>query len=224
MNNITSVKHPIRQHILEYLSQHEIARFRDLRPPRVDTNLFTYHLNSLVKLGFVVKTEQGYTLAGGGLQYADELNAESSMRLRPTIEMMFVVQNSDGDILLQRRNVQPYINRLALPYGEVLLGDGTIQEAAVREARKKFGTENLSVIHAGDCYIRVNDGKQQISVAFAHVFRFNSDDIVIKDSLMWARPHKLASLALAPATEDIAARTFFQDPLFFEEYSIQFFA
>ena len=42
-----SVTHHIQKHILDVLMYTAVARFRDLRPPRTDTNLFTYHLNVL---------------------------------------------------------------------------------------------------------------------------------------------------------------------------------
>ena len=50
-----SVTHHIQKYIIDVLMFHEMARFRDLRPPKVDTNLFTYHLNALVKSGMIEK-------------------------------------------------------------------------------------------------------------------------------------------------------------------------
>ena len=38
------------------------------------------------------------------------------------------------------------------------------------------------------------------------------------EELVWARPHRLAEYDLAPAVEQIVARTFFRDPFFFEEF------
>ena len=137
---------------------------------------------------------------------------------------MLVIQNSDGDILLQRRTKQPHIDTWTLPYGKLHIEDVSVKAAAQREAEEKLGVKNQPLEHAGDCYIRVYTKGELLSTTLAHVFRFYSDDIQINDTLQWARPHKLAQLTLAPAVEDIMARTFFKDPFFFEEYDVDWYS
>ena len=221
----TSVNHHIQKHIVDVLMYQQIVRFRDLRPPRVDTNLFTYHLKNLVKSGIVNKVAGGYTLSSAGLSYVDRVSGEKkAIRTQPKIITMLVVQNSDGDILLQRRTKQPYIDTWTLPYGKLHIEDVSVKAAAQREAQEKIGIENQALEHAGDCYIRVYDNDELLSTTLAHVFRFYKDDIETSDSLMWARPHKLAQLRLAPAVEDVMARTFFKDPFFFEEYDVTWYS
>lgn len=222
MLELTEVNHHIQKYILSILMRQKVARFRDLRPPKVDTNLFSYHLKLLTKSGYVEKTEGGYTLGIKGLEYIDRVNADKLfVRSQPKIITMLVVQNSDGDILLQRRTKQPYIDTWTLPYGKLHIDDKTVLEAAEREANEKLGLVHQLSIHAGDCYIRVVDGSEIVSSTLVHVCRFDRDDIETNDNLMWARPHKLAQHALAPAVEDIVARTFFRDPFYFEEYEVK---
>lgn len=214
-----SVNHHIQKHIVDVLMYQKVARFRDLRPPRVDTNLFTYHLGTLVKAKLVEKIEGGYTLSAAGLSYVDRVSTEKkAIRTQPKIITMFVVQNGDGDILLQRRTKQPYIDTWTLPYGKLHIEDASVIAAAQREVQEKLGIENQSVEHAGDCYIRVHADGELLSTTLAHVFRFYKDDITTNDDIIWARPHKLAQLELAPAVEDVMARTFFKDTFFFEEF------
>ena len=123
-----SVNHHIQKHILDVLMYQKVARFRDLRPPKTDTNLFTYHLNSLVKLKLVVKTEGGYALSTVGLSYIDRVSTESkTIRTQPKIITMLVVQNGEGDILLQRRTKQPYIDTWTLPYGKIHVEDLSVK-------------------------------------------------------------------------------------------------
>jgi len=217
-----SVTHHIQKHILDVLMYQKVARFKDLRPPRVDTNLFTYHLNSLVKLGMVGKVEGGYALSTTGLSYVDRVSSENkTIRTQPKIISMLVVQNSEGDILLQRRTKQPYIDTWTLPYGKIHVEDGSAKEAAQREAFEKLGLENQDLEHAGDCYIRVHANEALLSTTLAHVFRFYKDDIKTNDTLVWARPHKLHQFELAPAVEEVMTRTFFKDAFYFEEYDVQ---
>ena len=214
-----TVNHHIQKHIIDVLMFQEIARFRDLRPPRTDTNLFTYHLNVLVKSGMVAKVEGGYALSLAGLSYVDRVSSENkTIRTQPKIITMLLIQNSDGDLLLHKRDKQPYINEWTLPYGKLHIDDVSLEVAAKREAKEKLGLEDQAVTHAGDCYIRVKAGEAILSTTLAHVFKFNRDDIKTSERIMWVRPHKLHEYRLAPAVEQIVARGFFNDPYFFEEF------
>lgn len=222
MLELTEVNHHIQKHILSKLMRQKVARFRDLRPPSVDTNLYSYHLKLLLKSAFVDKTDGGYTLGIRGLEYIDRVNADKLfVRTQPKIITMLVVQNSDGDLLLQRRTKQPYIDTWTLPYGKLHIDDTSVVAAGQRESYEKLGLKSQAVTHAGDCYIRVVHDGEIISSTLAHVCRFDRDDIATDENLMWVRPHKLAQYELAPAVEDIVARTFFRDQFYFEEFKVQ---
>jgi len=221
MIEFATVTHHIQKHIIDVLMYVEIARFRDLRPPRTDTNLFSYHLNALIKQGMVKKTEGGYTLSTNGLSYVDRVSTEKrTIRMQPKIISMLLVQNGEGDVLLQRRRKQPHINAWTLPYGKIHIDDETLELAAKREAKEKLGLENQALRHIGACYIRVKAGSEMMSSTTAHIFAFNRDDIETNEDLVWARPHKLDQYRLAPAVQLIVARSFFNDPFFFEEFEV----
>ena len=161
----------------------------------------------------------GYSLAPRGLAYVDRVSTDTMLvRTQPKIVTMLVVQNSNGDVLLQQRTKQPYIDTWTLPYGKLHIDDRSIQAAAQREVAEKLGTMDLALRHAGECYIRVWADKAILSTTLTHVFYGVTDDITPHERLVWARPHKLAQYALAPAVEQIVARVFFRDPYFFEEF------
>jgi ADP-ribose pyrophosphatase YjhB (NUDIX family) len=215
----TEINHHIQKYILSVLMHKKTARFRDLRPPRTDTNLFAYHLKLLIKFGLIEKVEIGYRLAPKGSAYVDRVNADKLfVHNQPKIITMLVVQNSNGDILLLRRDKQPYIDTWTLPYGKLHLDDVSIKAAAERETYEKLGLQDQALTHAGDCYIRVKSEGQILSSTLAHVFSFDHDDIKTSERLQWFRPHKLDNLDLAPAVQGIMSRTFFGDPYFFEEF------
>jgi len=212
-------EHHIQKHILGVLMHMKYARFRDMRPPKVDTNLYTYHLNILKKRGFVIKTDDGYCLGREGLSYVDRVSIKSlKIRTQPKIITMIVVQNANGDVLLQRRTKQPHIDTWTLPYGKLHIDDESVLAAAQREAREKLAVDDLPLVHAGDCYIRVLVEGEILSSTLAHVFYSETNDIAVGEEFAWARPHRLADYDLAPAVEQIVARTFFHDPFFFEEF------
>lgn len=222
MFEITEVKHHVQKYILSILTCQKYARYRDMRPPKVDTNLYSYHLKQLLLAALVKKTDNGYTLDTLGLVYVDRLNEETlAIRRQPKPVTMMVIQNSDGGTLLQRRTKQPYIGQWMLPHGKLHNSDSTVMSGVRREAYEKLKVLDIGPRHAGDCYIRVNYGDTPMSVTMAHVFAFETDDIPMTDDLMWVQAHKLHTIDLAPAVEDIVARTFFRDPFFFEEYAVE---
>lgn len=213
------ITHHIQKHIIGVLIHQKYARFRDLRPPRVDTNLYSYHLKAMQKDGWVEKTPEGYTLSQDGLAYVDRVSLKKlNVRSQPKIISMLVVQNSEGDVLLLRRNKQPYIDTWTLPYGKTHIEDASLIDAALREWREKLGGQPANITHAGDCYIRVGRDDEIFSTTLAHVFYITEDNVHMNDKLQWVRPHKLSQYDLAPAVEQIVARTFFRDPYFFEEF------
>jgi len=219
MIDLTTVNHHIQKHIIDVLMYTEVARFKELRPPKTDTNLFSYHLKALIKTGMVNKSDAGYTLSASGLSYVDRVSTEKRViRMQPKIISMLLIQNSEGDVLLQRRNKQPYINAWTLPYGKIHIDDASLKQAAQREVKEKLGIDDQDLRHIGSCYIRVRVGDDILSTTTANIFAFNRDDIQTSDDIIWARPHKLDQYKLAPAVEEIVARGFFNDPFFFEEF------
>jgi adenine-specific DNA glycosylase len=215
MHEITVINHKIQKYILSILIQQSSARFRDMRPPRTDTNLYSYHLTKLIKNGFVKKVDGNYTLDIAGLAYASQQTGSFE---QSDNEILFVIQNSDGDILLQRRTIQPYIDSWALPSGGIYSVDLSLTKAAQQEASDLLGLAHQPMTHSGDCYIRVSHDDFVVAMTLAHVFTFNRDNIATNDNLQWMRPHKLSQYSLAPGTEQIVSRTFFRDPFFFEEF------
>ena len=214
-------EHHIQKHILSVLTHTKYARFRDMRPPKVDTNLYSYHLNLLRKRGFIVKTANGYCLGLEGLSYVDRVSIKSlKIRTQPKIITMIVIQNVDGDVLLQRRTKQPHIDTWTLPCGKLHIDDESVLAAAQREAHEKLAMGDAPLAHAGDCYIRVVADEAVLSSTLAHVFYAEIQEAAVGEGLIWARPHKLADYQLAPAVEQIIARTFFRDPFFFEEFMV----
>ena len=220
MFDIDTLTHQIQMHIIGVLAHQKYARFRDMRPDKCDTNLYSYHLKVLQREGYITKAEKGYSLGKKGLIYVDRVSAESmNIRTQPKIVIMFVVQDGDGNVLLYRRVRQPFIEQWTLPCGGISIDDETIESAAKREAREKLGLNDVEPRHAGDCYIRTTEGRAVVMSTLVHVFRFETDKISSSDTIQWARPHRLNEFELAPAVEQIVTRAFFNDPYFFEEYT-----
>lgn len=217
----TEVNHHIQKHILSILLHQKVARFRDLRPPRVDTNLYSYHLKLLTRQDFIRKVDAGYTLSAHGLAYVDRVNAgKLFIRQQPKIITMLLVQDGYGNVLLQQRAKQPYIDTWTLPYGKVHIDDESVVAGAAREAREKLGID-ATPRHVGDAYIRVYDTGETLSSTLVHVCRLELEHYSESDTIRWCAPLKLRQYELAPAVEEIVARSFFGDDFFFDEYAIR---
>jgi len=216
-----NVTHHIQRFIMTHLMFHKYARFRDLRPPKVDTNLFSYHLKLLQNNAYVKKTSDGYTLDRRGLIYVDRVSGDKMhLRTQPKIITMLLVQDSRGRVLLQRRQKQPYTDTWTLPYGKLHIDDASVLIAAKRESHEKMQFDPPNPRHVGDCYIRVVNETMIDSTTLAHIVRFETDDVEATDNLQWVKPLNLSTLVLAPAVEQIVARAFFGDTFFFEEFEV----
>lgn len=218
MKNIF-VKHRVQRHVLEVLSKVDSARFRDLRPPKTETNLLTYHLQLMRSRGLIAKDDTQYFLTQKGVNIYQFLTEKDGKTVEaPGMVIMFVIQNSGGDLLLQKRTTRPYINTWSLPGGSILANDKDIHSSVLRIAKEKLGLVKQPSVHAGNAYVRVRDNRQLVFFELTHVFKFNRDDIKTDSNTIWEQPHKLHKYNLAPAVESVVARTFFNDPFFFEEF------
>lgn len=213
------ITHHIQKHILGVLIFQKVARFRDMRAPRTDSNLYSYHLTQLVKSGMVKKVDGGYSLGAKGLMYVDRLNVKKLfVRQQAKIVTMLVIQNDYGDVLMYRKLRQPFIDLWTLPHGKVHNDDISIAQAARREVNEKMNSLDVELTHAGDCYIRFTDEGEVTTSLLVHVFYGQVGNPVIADHLHWVKLRELEQYDTAPAVKEIIARTLFRDPFFFEEY------
>lgn len=158
--------HYIKQYILDKLVFAEYLRNRDMRPPRVESNLYQYHLKELQKEGYVKKTDMGYTLSKKGLQYASQHSTVlKKLRPQPTVLTIVFVENENGELLIRTKQRQPFIGTQTLIMGKMHLNE-TVLEQARREFTEKtdtfdgadnlvftqFATAHISITQA-DCVI-----------------------------------------------------------------------
>ena len=213
--------HIIQKQILETLTFHEIVRFAALRPLKVESNLYSYHLKLLIKDGYINKTNNGYTLAPKGLMHVDRISTDKfELRQQPKIITILVIENEKGEILLWRRNKQPFINTWSLISGKTHIDDPSIEAAALREAKEKIGLSLKRAQHVGDCYVKhIQDG-ETISAIFGHVFYAKCINKQLAQNTIWWKRGE----ALLPGSEKLINLTLKQQKNgvnFFEEIFTQ---
>jgi len=219
MFEFDTIDHRIQKHILAYLMEHKQARFRDMRPPKTDTNLYSYHLKLLIKQGYVIKSDEGYSLGTKGAVYVDRVStATVKLRPQPKIITMLVIQNDEGDILMFKKRRQPFMKLWTLPYGKIHNDDLSVYDAARREIKEKI--ENISVDglkHVGDTYIHVtNEGEVAISTLI-HIFYGTTTDTLKNPYLHWVRPLDVIESESTPGTVEVIQFALISKTYFFEE-------
>lgn len=161
--------HYVQKMIMVRQSEFNTARYSDLRPASVESNLFSYHLGSLIARGYIKKQGNRYSLTPRGKLFVDHSELVSdNPRIEPKNINLLVIKNSFGEHLLYERKKQPFKGYIGFPYGKILLGE-TVHAAALRVLGQDFGIET-SIKHVGNGYVTAYENDQLISQIFAHIF------------------------------------------------------
>lgn len=135
---------PIQNHILSKLKNAKSLRYSELQPEKIPNDLFNYHLQFLVKKGFVEKTEDGYSLSHTGIKHvADPYPSNDAITSLFKINVITVVSRIvDGkiEILNQIRKSNPSYGKVGVMGGVVLKGE-LIEPAATRKLKQETGLE-----------------------------------------------------------------------------------
>lgn len=106
------------------------GRYSQLRPKDVENDLYNYHLQHLVKNGYVEKlgdlyklTEQGKSL----ITNIDEEDKKFPANYKVSVYMCVVI---DGKILLSRRLKHPQYGYVGLPSGKIRYGEKILSTAS----------------------------------------------------------------------------------------------
>lgn len=161
--------HHLQLKILHKLTLTETARYSQLKPPTIESNLFIYHLKRTMADKLVVKNSDGtYSLSKAGLAYADKVSLSSfKLRSQPKIVNLIACSNRRGQWLLYRRKHQPFIGRSGFPYGKIHLGE-TIKQSSERELHEKTNLKT-ELTHRGDAYITVFDDNELLVHTLFHI-------------------------------------------------------
>ncbi len=156
--------HIIQKHIVRKLLSAGKAKFSELRPDRVESNLFMYHLNLLIKRGVVEKNDGQYVLSAAGGAFVDRANLDKlEFRVQPKIVTILAITSASGKWLLLERLHEPHMNRIGFPSGKLHYGE-TLEHAAVRELDEKTGITGVKLKLAGNVAMRFMDKDKEVTV------------------------------------------------------------
>ena len=214
--------HHIQKYILRTLMYTKKARFTDMRPPKVDSNAYSYHLRVLIKRGLVEKIDSLYRLSPEGLFYVDKVSMDNlEPRIQPKIITMIVITDDANNVLMFPKTKQPFIQAYMLPFGKVHLDDLTVFEAASREVIEKVGVEPSKLKHVGDCYIHAKINGHLVWNVLAHVMtaKINKSK-VDAPNYKWLSTAERKSYKLLPATEQIIDAVLKSKTFFFDNFEV----
>lgn len=192
--------HHIQYSILVQLMKSKICRFSQLKPKGVESNLFQYHLKKLIKDGYTIKVNGGYTLSTRGLYAADHHSFElKTTRPQPKIVTLIRIYNENGDVLLLPKLNQPFIDSYHLPAGKVHEGEKT-KDAAIREAKEKVGINTNELAYVATIHNTIMQNSDIISEYYGFIFDGKQSHATIES--IWYNS-SMSHITLAPSVQEI---------------------
>jgi 8-oxo-dGTP pyrophosphatase MutT (NUDIX family) len=199
--------HHIQHYILTKLSVTKWAKFSEMRPPKVDSNAYSYHLKLLQKQQLIEKhPEKGYRLSPRGMTQVDRMSThELNVRLQPKIITMCLLYDENDNVLLLAKSKQPFIGAWTFASGKLHIEDGSARGAMVREIFERVAVkDNDTLAHVADLYINASIAGELVSTIFAHVFTMHikrSD--ILRQDVIWADNTTWQDLQLAPGIKEV---------------------
>ncbi|MBC8495552.1 NUDIX domain-containing protein [archaeon] len=131
-----------KERIIQKLIHKPVMSFNELWDKQGSSNLFTYHLNSLIKDKLVEKTEKGYQLTHKGKKQAAYIEGETGKDAKfPLVGSIVVVFNEDKDkVLMMQRKKEPFYNYWGFVGGKLTF-EQYILECAKEELDQEAGLE-----------------------------------------------------------------------------------
>ena len=157
--------HQIQMLILRELLFNPAARFSELNIKGLSNDHFSYHINTLIDLGYVKKEEKGYSLTNNGKEFANRMDTDQAqLEKQPKVAVMIIAYKyvkGTKYLLMQERTKEPFYGYRGFITGKIRFGE-KIQEAARRELMEETGLDckdiTLKCIYH-DHVITAEDGK-----------------------------------------------------------------
>lgn len=161
-------EHHIQSEIFARLRTAKSLRYSELRDPSMESSLFMYHLNELVRQKLVHKVGRGeYALAPAGVMLAQTFSGETGKPRMGVLSYTLLFLRSDkGRWFVLERTKHPYVGMYACISGKLHMNE-TLAEAAQRELNDftlgKFATAELE--YKGYASVMIQKGEQTTHIS-----------------------------------------------------------
>jgi hypothetical protein len=128
---------PIKKHIITRLIKNETLKYSQLQPEDTDNVLFNYHLQHLVKLGLLDKTDSTYTLSQIGREMTANIT-HNGLYFPKFIcyYKMYLIDQIQEKVLFQHRRRTPWYNDTTALSSKLVKGEFTDARADLRMKQK----------------------------------------------------------------------------------------
>jgi ADP-ribose pyrophosphatase YjhB (NUDIX family) len=165
--------HKIQMQILKNLLFSKSLKYTELKPGKeMENNQFDFHLDQLIKLGFIKKSDKIYLLTNSGKEYANRMDTanatfQKQAKISAVIAPIREIDNKK-QYLIYTRLKQPFFGCQGFMSGKVNYGE-TVEQSTARELKEETNLE----------------GKPEItSIRHYRVFDENTNTIV-EDKFMF---------------------------------------
>lgn len=137
--------HSLQLRILKRLLFAQKLRYSDLKPTvRIANNLLDFHLNRLVKEGFVQKENKNYSLTNLGKEYANRMDTKETLIPNQSKISVWIccqkTRQNNNHYLIYTRLKHPFYGCQGFITGKVKFGEKVLA-AAKRELKEEAGLE-----------------------------------------------------------------------------------
>ncbi|QQR93394.1 NUDIX domain-containing protein [bacterium] len=159
----------IQMQIIKELTFKPSYKFSDIKPYKITSDKFSYHLKALQDLNLIIKSDSGeYSLSTEGKKFATTIDMEvKKVEKLPKNSVLLIVKRDDK-FAIQRRMKEPYIGFLGFITGKIKFGE-TLIEAANRELEE-------------ECQIKANFKYQY---TFHELTYQKSDNLLLEDKYFY---------------------------------------
>jgi ADP-ribose pyrophosphatase YjhB (NUDIX family) len=162
---MTKIDNQIQQEILTTIKfLKDGGKYSDLRIKDIENDLYNYHLQHLVKNGYIEKSGDLYKLTELGKSLVTNIDEEDKKLPANYKVSVYICVVIDGKILLSRRLKHPQYGYVGLPSGKIRYGE-EILETAKRELQEETELSadfkiigNLRQIRTNNQGVVVEDG------------------------------------------------------------------
>jgi ADP-ribose pyrophosphatase YjhB (NUDIX family) len=129
--------HTIQRNILYKLLFTPKLRYTEVKPnKRIENNKFNFHLDQLIKLGYIQKKENYYSLTNEGKEYTNRIDREDKVITHQaklgTLVIPIKEHSDETEYLVYTRLKQPFYGCQGFMTGKIKYGE-TVKETAKRE-------------------------------------------------------------------------------------------
>lgn len=219
-------EHHLQKDILYRLVLSDSARFADLRPRHVDSNVFTYHLKQLIKEKLVIKTDDGlYSLTPLGRVAGINVTLSKKELLEQAHSVMLLCLRTEEDgWLLRKRLAQPMFEKIGFTHAEPK-GNEKITVTAKQTFMDRTGLScNFQIKGTG--YVKLFRGNDQESfvhftLLFADSYSGKLVHVARNGENIWLKEPDFKDSSMIPSMHDLVQSIDATDGIFYADLSYQ---